>query len=386
MSNTLGNYDPTFYANEGLIQLEKALGLAGRVHRGYDKTPQQRGGTISIKRPSDFSATSVNTSTGGTTQDIDVGTESISLNNWYEVKFALTDKELTFTGEQIIQDHIRPAAYALADKIDQTLVALWYNVPWVSAISSTPAVSDLTAARKILFTNKAPMYDQNLHMMVSGSLEAGLLNLSAFTQHQGAGLEGVDAQMRGTLGRKYGFEIFANQNVDSYTCGGAADVAGSLTTSADAGDSTISFAGVTASAAFKKGDTFVLAGNTQRYVLTANATATSNGTVTSAAFSPSLVADVDSAAVVTFSLPSTGATKIQNLAFHRNAFALAMAPLSEIGRELGAKVATQVDPVTGLALRSRIFYDPDKSTVKVALDALWGVKTLDPNLAVRMQE
>ena len=34
--NTLGIYDPLFYAQEALIQLEKALGLAGRVHRGYD--------------------------------------------------------------------------------------------------------------------------------------------------------------------------------------------------------------------------------------------------------------------------------------------------------------------------------------------------------------
>ena len=64
MSNTLGNYDPIFYAQEALIALNKALGMAGRVHRGYDPNPQQKGSVINITRPSVFEATEVNTGTG----------------------------------------------------------------------------------------------------------------------------------------------------------------------------------------------------------------------------------------------------------------------------------------------------------------------------------
>ena len=63
-----------------------------------------------------------------------------------------------------------------------------------------------------------------------------------------------------------------------------------------------------------------------------------------------------------------------------------MAPLSDMGGMLGAKIATVQDPITGLTLRSRIFYDGDKSLVKVALDALWGVAVLNPNRCVRMYE
>lgn len=386
MSNTLGVYNPIFYAQEGLIALEKALGMAGRVHRGHDKSPQQRGQTIQIPVPSSFEATSVNTSTGGTTQDLDTGSVAVTLDHWYEVKFALTDQELTYAGDRVIQDHVRPAAYALADKIDQTLVGLWCNVPWVSPVSSTPAVSDLTAARKVLFNNKVPMFDDNLHMMVSGSMEAGLLNLEAFSQFQGAGLDGAQTQMRGSLGRKFGFEVFANQNVDAYACGGAADVTGALDASLAKGASSISFSGVTAEAGFKKGDTFVLAGHSQRYVLTADATASTGGAVTSASFTPPAAASYATSSAVTFDLPASGVSKTQNLAFHRDAFALAMAPLTDMGSQLGAQVATVTDPLTGLALRSRLFYDADKSTIKVALDALWGVKCLNPNRAVRLQE
>jgi len=61
MSNTLGNYDPIFYAQEALIALNKALGMAGRVHRGYDPNPQQKGSVINITQPSVFEATNVNT-------------------------------------------------------------------------------------------------------------------------------------------------------------------------------------------------------------------------------------------------------------------------------------------------------------------------------------
>ncbi len=139
MGNTLGNYDPLFYAQEALISLNKALGMAGRVHRGYDPNPQQKGSVINITRPSVFEATEVNTTTGGTTQELAPENVSITLDTWKEVKFGLTDKELSFTKEKIITDHITPAAYALADAIDLSLVGLYKKIPWKEAISSTPA-------------------------------------------------------------------------------------------------------------------------------------------------------------------------------------------------------------------------------------------------------
>jgi hypothetical protein len=109
MANTLSIYDPIFYANEALIWLTKALGLAGRVHRGYDADPQQKGSTINIRRPSTFTAQDA----PSTAQDISASMVPITLNKWKEVKFKLTDKELTFTKEKIISEHIQPAAYAI---------------------------------------------------------------------------------------------------------------------------------------------------------------------------------------------------------------------------------------------------------------------------------
>ena len=375
MSNVLSVYDPLFYAQEALIQLEKSLGMAGRVHRGYDKSPQQKGSTISIPRPSTFSAQDA----PSTAQDINASEVQIVLNQWREVKFKLTDKELTFTTEKIINDHIRPAAYALADDIDQKLALLYKNVPWFTDVGATAAVADITAVRKLMFDNAVPMRDPSMiNWMLDSDMEADLLANSAFAQWQGSGEAGASTQRTGDLGMRYGFNFFANQNVQSHTKGTCSDSTLDVNGTVAAGGTSINLDSGAVTGTLVPGDTFVIAGNTQRYAIT-NTTTASGNAFTGVTFTPALVAEATDGAVVTISLDDHSAT----LAFHRNAFALAMAPLTDLGNQLGARIATISDPITNLALRSRLYYVGNSSEVHVALDVLYGVKTLDPNLAVR---
>jgi len=76
--------------------------------------------------------------------------------------------------------------------------------------------------------------------------------------------------------------------------------------------------------------------------------------------------------------------KTMNMAFHRNAFALGMGVLSELGDGKGASIGSVSDPVTGLALRSTVWYDGNNGQLKLRIDALWGTKTLNPDLSVRL--
>lgn len=374
MTNSLSVYDPIFYAQEGLIQLEKALGMAGRVHRGYDKAPQQKGATISIRRPGNFTAQDAPSNA----QDIDAGEVQIRLANWKEVKFALSDRELAAAGEVIIAEHVRPAAVALADAIDQSLCALYADVPWHHDVAATAGVADIISVRRLMFDNKVPLRDPVLlHWMLDGDMEADLLGQSAFTQWQGSGAVGAEAQVSGVLGQRFGFNFFANQNVQSHAAGDLSSTAVKLQGNHAKGAVSLTLDAANLTGSLNKGDTLVIAGNDQRYAVTADATASGNAvTVT---VTPALVQAHADNADVTVSLEDHAAS----LAFHRNAFALAMAPLSELGNQLGARIATVTDPITGLALRSRLFYDGNNSKVYVALDALWGVTTLDANLAVR---
>lgn len=382
MANSLGYYVPEFYAQEALIHLEKALGMANTVHRGYDEERRVfgKGQKINIKSPSTFVAQNA----PGSSQDITTKQVQISLDYWKEVRFELTDEELAFSEKTIIDDHIRPAAYALADFVDQTLVDEYVNVPWLYNLNATPGsvVTDVTGPRKVLFDNAVPIKDQEkMFFMVDGTMEANLLGNSAFGQWQGAGQEGVRTQVSGAMGMRFGLNFYANQNVATHTGGVCADAVGAIDNGAGyaKGVSTIHLDAMTDGGTWVIGDTFVIAGNTQRYAVTANVTFT--GAEGDVSFTPPLAAAVVDDVVVTGTIVGSS---VQNLAYHKNAFALAFAQLPfALPNELGAKVFSVMDPVTNLAIRARLYYDGDNSKVVVVLDLLFGTKTLDGNLAVR---
>ncbi len=381
VTNVLGYYVPEFYAQEALIHLYKALGMANAIHMGYDAERKTfgKGDKINIKSPSTFTTASA----PGSSQDIETKSVQMTLDNWREVRFELTDKELAESEENVIADHIAPAAYALADYIDQQLVQLYLQVPWFYDLNATPGsvVTDVTGPRQVLFDNAVPLKQmERMFFMVDGSMEAGLLGNAAFGQWQGAGQEGVRTQVSGAMGMRFGLNFFANQNVPTHTGGVCADAVGAIDNLAGyaKGVSTIHIDGVTDGGTWVIGDTFVIAGNTQRYAVTANVTFT--GAEGDVSFTPPLAAAVVDDVVVTGSILGG----VQNMAFHRNAFAIAFGQLPfELPNELGARVFSVQDPVTNLAIRARLYYDGDNSKVVVVLDVLFGVKTLDGNLACR---
>lgn len=395
MANTLSAYNPVFYATEAQMALEKALGMAARVYRGFDdeQTSRQYGDTITMRVPGSFSAQDAPSSA----QDITATSVSMVLDQWKEVKFALTDKELAYSSQRIIDEHIRPAAYALADKIDQSLALLYKDVPWYADASSPITAADITGVRKILFNNKVPLNDPSmLSFMVDGTAEKELLDISAFTQNQGGGDAAIASQISGFLGSRYGLNFFANQNVQTATSATVADLAGAVNNGAGyaAGIKTIAVDGVSISAALKAGDIMVVSGHTQQYVLTADATADGAGAIASLSFfgSPNvaqggLESAVTDNQVVTFVLSGgSGASKVQNLAFHRNAFALGVARLPDFMDGQGVRAfATPVDG-SALSVRARTWADGNNSKFYVALDVLYGLKTLDGNKAVRFRD
>jgi hypothetical protein len=394
MSNTLSAYNPIFYAQEGLMALEKALGLAGRVYRGYDdaQSTREKGDTITVRVPGSFTAGDAPDSA----QAVTASSISMSLDQHKEVKFYLTDKELAYTQQTIIDEHIRPAAYALADKVDTTLAALYKDVPWTSDWTSTATVADITAFRAGMFNNKVDLTNPSmLHCMVSGTIESELLALQAFSQNQGAGQAGVETQLTGHIGRRYGYEFFANQNTPTATSATVADVAGAINNASGyaAGIKSIAIDGVSSTAQFAAGDVVAITGHTQQYVITTTPSAASSGAVTLAIYGCPQVqgGGLESAVVddqvVTITLSGgSGATKTQCLAFHRNAFALGVAKLPDFMDGQGIRVATILDPVTRLALRASTWAAGDTKRFYVSLDLLFGVKTLDGNKAWRVRD
>ena len=399
MANVLGNYNPTFFANEALIQLFKSLGMAGRVHRGAEvernTTGRELGDTINIRRPSQFTAATHVPGTGSTAQDVVGQNVQITLDQWKEVKFALNDQELAYSSERIIKEHIAPAAYALGDKVDQDLHTLGAKVGPKAFLSGSASSSWITGPRKVLKDNEVPMTANMLHYLVDSGMEAAFLDLGIFHEARITG-QGANtaALMNGTLGERFGVEVFATQN---------ADVAGptmtsTITKSDDSGDrvlaltadiaanvATLTLDGGTLIETAQIGDTLTIAGDPTVYTLTADMTlAAGAGTAT---VYPALRKNHVNNAVVTLTLLNAieEASNLRNLMFHRNAFALAFAPLPTTGDGKGADIATVTDPVSGLSVRARMWYDGDTAKNSVALDVLYGTQVLDPMLATQVR-
>lgn len=391
MANNIDPYNPIFYAQEALMVLENALGMARRIYMGYDaeRKSANKGDTIQIKKPGTFE-----TSTGGTSTSADLNPSSIDLvvDTWRQVKFGLTDKELAFTTDQIIRDHISPAVYALALYIETTLTDLYKDVPWFYNAATTPGAADIIGTRKLLRDTAGGLVDTDMiHFGIDSTMEAAFLNAEIFHAARITGDQAnKEALMNGGLGTRFGAEHFVQQTLATHTSGtvisAQTDVAGTVSGAHLAGATTLSIADFSLVETWAKGDSIVIAGNTQRYAITADATMT--GGAVALSITPPLVSALSGGEVVTAetipsSSPDTYADKYySNLMFHRNAFAMAMAPLPNLGNNAGAQMAVVTDPRTGLSIRSRLAYDDDLATVKVTLDILYGVKTLDPNLAV----
>ena len=403
MANTLTPYNPTFYAAEALILLQNALGMANRVYRGYEaeRKGYNLGETVQVRKPSDFSVTSAPSSS---TNDPYTTSQTITINQWNQVKFALTDKELTQSGSRVIEEHIQPAAYALANQVDTDLMSEYVNIPWYVGCSSTPtAVADLTLPRKVLVDNagrQVDMDDGKIHCAVSPNFEQNLLASTHFhSSTLVGGTANQDALMKGHLGTRFGIEFFRSHNVQQHTSGtvitAGNDNVLALNGAHTQGATSLSLDGGNGSETMVAGDSFVIAGNSQRYVVTGTETL-STGANTAVAIFPALVADYSDNAAVTFAVSTTESHATGrddntdafygNMLFHENAFGLVVVPLPEIGDGAGANMSTVTDDQTGLSIRSRMAYDDDNAKVKVTLDILYGVKTLEPNLAVRIQE
>lgn len=388
MPNDITPYNPIFYANEALIQLEMALGMAGRVYRGYDEERQSfgRGDIISIRKPSSFV-----TSEGGTDNSSDLKPEKVNmtLDGYRQVKYELTDKELAYTSERIIEEHTRPAMYAIAEYINLQLSNLYTEVPWSYNESASFTSYDILNARKILKDNAGDAINVpgGVHMAVNSGLETSLLGLDVLSNASVTGQGNNQSLMTGILGSRWNVNFFTNQSLGTHTSGtvvsAGTDRLGSLTANVSRGATSIAVENFSLTETFKAGDSVIIAGSTQRYAITADVTlAAGAGTLS---ISPALKQDYSAAAVVTAETPGAAnfADEYEtNILFHPNAFAIAFAPLPEIGDGKGAQIATVVNPVNGLSVRYRIAYYDTEAVTKVTYDVLFGVKCLDPNLAV----
>lgn len=370
---------PSIIAREALMVLRNNTVMAGLVHRDYsDEFVTGVGDTITIRKPATFEAQLFDRAAGIQIQEANEDSITVKLDKHLDVSFEVTDHELTMDIDDFSEQLLVPAMSSFAQKIDEYLTALYKDIPYFyGTAGATPAaVSDITGVRRIMNQNKVPMAQRRL--VIDPYAEDKFLQLSAFHEADKVGDAGT-AMREASLGRKFGFDTYMDQNIATHTAGDLS-AANSIAVkgAVAAGSTTMTWDDSAAGAltgSVKVGDLFEVEGN--QYVITADADAAANEIAVQ--FYPAAPAGgISDNAVVTF----IGTDHTNNLAFHRNAFALVTRPLAlPKGLSQEQKAVVNYD---GFGLR--VIYDYDSTYKKdvISIDMVCGVKTLTPELAVRL--
>lgn len=407
MANTI--VTPSIFAEAAVKILDNELVMANKVFRAYEGEFDKNvngykvGQTISIRKPTDFTVRSGSTAS---TQDIVEGSTSITVNQQKGVDFKLSSTELTLQIGDLAERVIRPAMVQLANQVDVDVMSLYKDVPnWVGTpgqvvnsfadFAVAPTRMDLTA---VPLDNRTAVLSPTDYWAMAGSQTSLFVNGIA-----------QPAYRKGSIGEIGGLDTYQAQNIPTHTVGplggtplvngGSQNVA--YATVKDTGQQTLITDGWTAAAAARvvQGDVFTIAGvydvnpvtkatlpHLKMFVVKTAASSDGSGNatltisppiITSGAFQTVSAAPADNAALTFNGTAATGYA--QNLAFHKNAFALAMVPM-----ELppGAVTPTRKS-YKGLSVRVIPYYDGTNDVSNWRLDILYGIKTVDPRLAVR---
>ena len=420
MPNTVLN--PQIIASTAVRILENELVMGSRVYRGYEEEFDKKvngyevGDTISIRKPQQFS---VRQTAVAVLQDVQEGKLSLVVNQQKGVDFRFSGAELTLKIEQLAERIIRPAMVRLANQIDADVMAEFYRIPnWVGQ----PAVgADAPISSFAMFARGAERLDQ---MAVPQDMRSAVLAPDSYwamaTSQTGLFLPqiGQAAYRRGEIGEIGGVATYMSQNVPTYLGTAANDDAATVTgaqsttyaavrdTEATPGTMNLVTGAwgttdlIRAGTVFTigTGATAVLAVNPvtkailpfqQMFTVLADVTAV-GGAATLSITPPIIPITADAAFGTTNIAAGAGATiqvvggdsqnYRQNLMFHKNAFALVVVPMV---KPPGA-VDVARESYRGISARLVPYYDGTNDVSNYRLDVLYGVKTVDNRMAVRM--
>jgi len=412
MSNAFNN--PTIFAERSLQQLENACVTGNLVFRGYEgewrksHNGYKPGQSISLTCPVYFRAKS-----GAAVDVVDLVERSItmSLTNRWHVAWELTSEEQTYNIDSYSERFLKPAMEALANKIDISIMNLYKYIPnQVGTPGVTPKDFLTFALANSKLTEHATPQD-NRNVIINPDVQAYMLDhlKSVFNP----GMTGPAIE-RAKLPPLATMNAYVSNNVAMHTCGTSAGVAAlAVDTPAPAEGAT----GITIdngsgdwTTTLTEGDIFTIAG-----VFGVNpVTGASTGklrqfvvrTAASDAGTESLVSccpgvspnQIYSASATEAYLPyqnvvslpaendvvtvagSTGLVHPVNMAFHRDALALAMVELNMPQTAVWGKTMNH----KGFSIRVYKYLDGGNDKEIIRFDALWAVSAINPFMGTRL--
>lgn len=344
MANDIAGLIPKILTEAAVIFRNNSI-TANLVNRGYDGEFRKKGDTINV--PS-YIAPSVQDITAGrgnenTPSNVVSANVAVTLSEWKEVKIQFSDLELKQIEAGRPSEALETAVIALADYVDNFVltgmgVSGYTTVGTAGSPFADPA--NLVDASVALGNSNVPKRDR--YSMINPTVAGAFVKDTNLSEVNKAGSD--EALRDAEVGRLYSFDNYETTNLSDFTGGTLSDG-----TSKDAlvaantavGETSISFDETTLTGTLLKGDIFTIAGDTQTYVVTADAIAAANAITVS--FSPALKIAADDGDAVTFQDNYTAA----GLSFHKDAYIFGSAPVS-IDFTGGNLVEMFTDPVSGI--------------------------------------
>lgn len=397
--------------------LENELGVINKMYRAHEEefsstvNGYKKGDTISIRRPADFTIRSGATMSA---QDVIEGKTTLVVDQQIGIDFQFTSTDLTLKVEDMAERIIKPAMSRIANELaSDVLIQMYrgtYNLVGTQG-TRVDSFSDFSKAPERMDEMAIP--SDNRHAILCPSDFWGLVGSQ--TALYAPSLVG-SAYRSGDLGDLGGLATMMSQVTPAHTVGplgGTPLVNGAsqnvtYDTAKNAWTQSLITDGWTAAAAsrVKAGDVFTIyaAGTSgaklkmvnpktkvataidQQFVVISDGSSDASGNltltisppiITSGPYQTVNVAPADNAGLVFDGTASTAYR--QNLAFHKNAMALAVVPMEMPPAAYGGTRQSYKN----LSVRLIPTYDATNDISKWRLDLLYGRKLIDPRLTVR---
>lgn len=397
--------------------LENELGVINKMYRAHEEefsstvNGYKKGDTISIRRPADFTIRSGATMSA---QDVIEGKTTLVVDQQIGIDFQFTSTDLTLKVEDMAERIIKPAMSRIANELASDVLTQMYRGTYNLVGTQGTRVdsfSDFSKAPERMDEMAIP--SDNRHAILCPSDFWGLVGSQ--TALYAPSLVG-SAYRSGDLGDLGGLATMMSQVTPAHTVGplgGTPLVNGatqnvSYDTAKNAWTQSLITDGWTAAAAsrVKAGDVFTIyaAGTSgaklkmvnpktkvataidQQFVVVSDGSSDGSGNltltisppiITSGPYQTVNVAPADNAGLVFDGTASTAYR--QNLAFHKNAMALAVVPMEMPPAAYGGTRQSYKN----LSVRLIPTYDATNDISKWRLDLLYGRKLIDPRLTVR---
>ncbi len=320
----------------------------------------------------------------------------VRINKWKDVSFALNAKDKTLILPVFSDRVIAPAVTKLVTAVESDLLALFKDIPsYYGTPGTTPtSLQDYAGIKNQLFQQLVPFTDRKVSLFLDGTATMNLQPLLTVLSGGAAArqMENEDLNNDQLAADLYGMKPFSSQLISAFTPGsiaqGASPTAAATTILPDLASGTqyISIAGGKASGTLNHGDILTIAGCVGSYVVLGAECRRQRGVYRGHHRRHFHRADLSEhhtgrcGTTLTAGAVTVLDAHTPNLAFHRDAFTLAIRNLA-MPESIKAEIVTDED--TGLSLRVSFGWDVNYQQDVCNIGILYGAATLDQRLAAR---